>query len=84
MATSQPWAYGGRIFLGNGPRMWDLDIPPSPDLTRDIAPTADALAVYVSDVTPGLAATIEAAGLSQERVLDDRGGRAVVVFHRAR
>lgn len=84
VATSQPWAYGGRLFLGNEPRMWDLDIPPDPDRVRDTAPTVDAIAVYVADVTPGLAAMAEAGGLTEAKTFEGRGGRAVAVFFRPR
>lgn len=71
VALSQAWAYGGRLFLGNTPRIVDIGTPPDLRLVGD----AEFLGVYASDVNalPGWAAVAE---------FRDRGGRAVLVFRR--
>jgi hypothetical protein len=71
VALSQAWAYGGRLFLGNAPRIVDIGTPP--DL-REVG-DAEFVGVYASDVNalPGYVTVSE---------FRERGGRAVVVFRR--
>ena len=76
VALSQPWAYGGRLFLGNTVEIIDLDIPP--DLRR--IRRATFLAVYASDVNDVLRKRCVENGLTQTKTFTGRGGRDVTVF----
>jgi hypothetical protein len=82
VALSQPWAYGGRLFLGNEVVIHDLGVPPDPPLIADKAPTVTALAMYTSDIDAALLASLAQHGLANKVTFDDRGGRAVSVFYR--
>jgi len=79
VALSQPWAYGGRLFLGNAVLITDIKIPPEPRWIRDHRP--DAVAVFTSTVNDALRAACMQAGLTRTKTFANRGGREVTVFH---
>ena len=79
VALSQPWAYGGRLFLGNDVRITDIKIPPEPHWVRDTAPRA--VAVFTSDVNDAITSACRDAGLTRTRSFADEGGRGVTVFY---
>jgi len=76
VALSQPWAYGGRLFLGNTVEIIDLDIPPDVRRIRRAA----FLAIYSSDVNDALRKRCIENGLTTTQTFTDRGGRDVTVF----
>jgi hypothetical protein len=84
VALTQPWAYGGRIFLGNAPSIHD--IPPAPDAYEiaRIPRDAEYVAMFTTDLTPASEAAVSRLGFQSVCELDGRGGRAVVVYARGR
>lgn len=82
VALSQSWAYGGRLLLGDGPEIVELEVPPVLHYVRAAAPDVGMMAVYTSEITIGIEENAAAAGLTARRLFDQRGGRSVTVFHR--
>lgn len=80
IALGQIWAYGDRIYLGNGPRLIDVGTPLH---SLDVAlPAADAVAVFASDVTPETEAAIEKQGFINAHQFVGPRSRDVIVFIR--
>jgi len=78
----QAWAYGGRIFLGNAPRINDPGTPPEPARLREILPDADCIAMYTSDAIGERERVVREHGFTTRVNFANRGGRAVSVFCR--
>lgn len=71
VVLEQAWAYGERIFLGNGPEIRDVapTRPLDPAVLRGAALGGDAVAIYRKDSSPAI-----------ERVLTDLGFREAARF----
>lgn len=82
IALSQAWAYGGRVFLGNEPRIDEIGVPPDASAVANIARSISVIGVYSTDVNQRLREICQKAGLSREMKVDHRGGRSVTVFSR--
>ena len=86
VALSQAWAYGGRLYLGNGVTVHDLGVPPTPEELAAVADQVDRVGVYASDVRnrPELRDALRAAGLTVEQRVARGQSRSVLVFSRPR
>jgi hypothetical protein len=84
VALSQAWAYGHRLYLGNGVEVRDLPTPPGERDLEDMIPGADRVALYESDLTarPALAAVLVRHGFTSRRLVRWGESKAVVVFAR--
>ena len=82
VALSQPWAYGGRLFLGNDVEIADIDIPPNLERVRETSRATAVVAVYSADVNEALRTACREAELSETKTFTGHGGRDVTVFHR--
>jgi hypothetical protein len=80
VALSQVWAYGGRVYLGNGVEVADLEVPPRPDRVRIVAPRMDCMAMYRAEVTPETRAVLKEAGLTESYTFSRDRGRTVEVL----
>jgi hypothetical protein len=83
VALSQPWAYGGRLFLGNDVEITEVGIPLDLGRVRQEAPRVAFMGVFSSDVNDALRSACREGGLSEAKTFEDRGGRAVTVFSRS-
>jgi hypothetical protein len=86
VALSQAWAYGHRLYLGNGVEIRDLPVPPSQADVESGAAGADRVAVYRQDLEqdPTLAAALARQGFTVGREVGWGRSRVVVVFARDR
>jgi len=76
----QAWAYGGRLMLGSGVDIRDLE-PRTPIAVAESAlGGVDAAAFYARDLSAADLQTLERRGFRAARRVD--GGKAVVVFRR--
>jgi hypothetical protein len=84
VVLEQAWAYGERLYLGNGTRIEDIPprTPLEPDPVLRAAAGADAVALYAEDVTPELWRELERARLHAAGRFQSGPSRAVVVFVR--
>ena len=83
IVVSQFWAYGDRLYFTDRKSVIDVGTPPRiADLTR-VAPGADAVCLYESQLTPDIAAVLEQIGFRQADVIRHRDARDVVIFRRA-
>ena len=80
VALSQVWAYGGRVYLGNGVEVADLDVPPRLDRVRSVAPRTDCMAMYRAEVTAETRAALTEAGLTESFTFSRDRGRTVEVL----
>ncbi len=82
VALSQPWAYGGNLFLGNV-RMIDLDVPPRIIDARGLHDSHSAIAVFTSDIDPDIKEWKEVlSSRAKKEFNEDGGGRSVTVLYR--
>jgi len=84
VVVEQAWAYGERLYLGNGTRIDDIPprTPLEPDRVLRAAAAADAIALYAEDLTPELSRELERSGVHAAGRFQDGPSRAVVVFLR--
>ncbi|HSY49985.1 MAG TPA: hypothetical protein VLC46_14315 [Thermoanaerobaculia bacterium] len=79
VAASQLWAFGGKLYLGEGMAMSDVGTPP--ESLGDVR--ADAVALYETDLdVPSRLDALRANGYAPVRTFRDGTARAVVVFMR--
>src|SRR5262249_15983533 len=82
VALSQPWAYGGNVFLGNV-RMIDLDVPPRLNDARALYDSSSAIAVFTSDINPDVKEWKQLfSSRATKEFSEDGGGRSVTVLYR--
>ncbi len=81
VALSQPWAYGGSVFLGSGVRVIDLDVPPRADTLRAVPGDCSAIAMFASDVDALPAQWEIRVRARAKRMFSGRGGRTVIAFY---
>jgi hypothetical protein len=79
---SQNWAYGERLYIGDAVHMDDLGAPPQLARLNALGPSADAVAMYESDVTAEWRAALRSLGFRMVRVYRDGRARAVIVFRK--
>ena len=84
IALSQAWAYGDRLYFGNGVEVRDLPTPPSAQDLDRAAAGADRVALYRDDLTgdPALAAMLTRHGFARNATFERGASKAVVVFVR--
>jgi Alg9-like mannosyltransferase family len=84
VAVSQAWAYGDRLFFGNGVGVLELSTPPRESEIRTALPVADALALYAADLarSPDVRRRIDQAGWVRTGELRAWNSKPVLVFHR--
>lgn len=84
VALSQAWAYGHRLYFGNGIEVRDLPTPPGERDLEEKIPGADRVALYRNDLTesPTLAAVLARHGFTSTEVFTSGESKAVVVFAR--
>lgn len=82
VALEQDWAFGGRLYLGNGPRIRDIPVsrPLSTDAVRRAASGADAVAIYAKDSSPEVRDVLEDMGFRQSARFRRDASREVVVY----
>ncbi len=82
VALSQAWAYGHRLFFGNGVGVLDLSTPPKESEIRSAVPVADALGLYVADLqkAPDVRRLVDQAGWVPAGVFRAWNSKPVVVF----
>jgi len=86
VALEQEWAYGGRLWIGNGPEI--RDFPPSrpldPAVVEKAAAPADVLALYALDSSAGVLETLERLGFHEEARFRRDASKEVVLYLRNR
>ena len=84
VALSQAWAYGDRLYLGNGIDVRDLPTPPRAGDLDGAAAGADRVALYRKDLArdPALGAVLARIGFTPQEVVEWGESKAVVVFAR--
>jgi hypothetical protein len=84
VALSQAWAYGDRLYFGNGVEVRDLPTPPRERDLEERIPGADRVALYRKDLEedPLLAAALARHGFVAAGRFGWGRSRAVVVFGR--
>ena len=84
VVLSQAWAYGGRLYFGNGVEVRDLPTPPRERDVEERIPGADRLALYRRDLEedPALAAALARHGFVAARQFSWGRSKTVVVFGR--
>ena len=82
IALEQDWAFGGRLYLGNGPRIRDIPVsrPLSVDAVRRAGSGADAVAIYAKDSSPDVRAALEEMGFREAARFRRDASREVVVY----
>lgn len=78
VATSQEWAYGGRLFL----KPVEIGIPPDASRLREAVSRVDCVAMYRSQITPELRQIVSEGGLTAARTFERARSRPVEVFCR--
>jgi hypothetical protein len=77
VATSQLWAFGDKLYLGDRMAMSDIGTPP--EHLSEVR--ADAVALYETDLdVPSRVSALRANGYAPVRTFRDGAARAVVVF----
>ena len=86
VALEQDWAFGGRLYLGNGPRIRDIPVsrPLSVDAVRRAGSGADAVAIYAKDSSSEVRAALEEMGFREEFRSRRDASREVVVYFAVR
>ncbi len=79
IALSQAWAYGGRLFLGNGMTIADIDVPPDAQRIRQLPVGVSMVGVYASEADERV---LRESGFIPARTFANQGGRSVTVFRR--
>jgi len=84
VALSQAWAYGDRLYFGNGVEVRDLPVPPRASDLERLIPGADRVALYRKDLEedPSLGALLARHGFIPSGVFRWGRSKAVVVFAR--
>jgi hypothetical protein len=84
VALSQEWAYGHRLYFGNGVEVRDLPVPPRESDLERLIPGADRVALYRKDLeeAPSLGALLARHGFIPSGVFRWGKSKAVVVFAR--
>jgi hypothetical protein len=84
IALEQEWAYGGRLWIGNGPEIRDFAParPVSPSVVEKAAARADVLAVYALDTSPPLLESIERMGFRETARFHRDTNKEVIVYRR--
>lgn len=82
IALEQDWAFGGRLYLGNGPGIRDIPVsrPLSVDAVRRAGSGADAVAIYAKDSSPEVRAALEEMGFREAARFRRDASREVVVY----
>jgi hypothetical protein len=82
VALSQAWAYGHRLFFGNGVGILDLSTPPKESEVRAAVPVADALGLYVADLqrVPDVRRLVDQAGWMPRGEFRAWNSKPVLVF----
>jgi hypothetical protein len=82
VALSQAWAYGDRLFFGNGVGVMGLSTPPTEPEIRAALPAADALGLYRADLerSPGVRRLVERAGWRRAGEFRAWNGKPVLLF----
>ncbi len=84
VALEQSWAYGGRLFLGNGVEVRDLPVPPNAAAVAAAADGADRVGLYLKDVEsdPALRIALAEHGFGERARYAWGASKVVVVFAR--
>jgi hypothetical protein len=84
VALSQAWAYGHRLYFGNGVEVRDLPVPPRESDLERLIPGADRVALYRKDLEedPALGVLLAHHGFSSSETYRWGRSKAVVVFAR--
>ena len=84
VALSQAWAYGHRLYFGNGVEVRDLPVPPRESDLERLIPGADRVALYRKDLEedPALGVLLARHGFSSSGTYRWGRSKAVVVFAR--
>jgi len=84
VALSQAWAYGHRLYFGNGVEVRDLPVPPRESDLERLIPGADRVALYAKDLEadPSLGALLARHGFIPSGVFRWGRSKVVVVFAR--
>ncbi|MFN2385628.1 MAG: hypothetical protein ABR576_05005 [Thermoanaerobaculia bacterium] len=82
VALEQDWAFGGRLYLGNGPEIRDIPVsrPLSPAAVRTMAAGADAVAIYSKDSSPEVRGVLEELSFRESARFKRDASREVVVY----
>jgi hypothetical protein len=84
VALSQAWAYGHRLFFGNGVGVIDLSTPPKESELRNAIPAADALGLYAADLerSPDVDRLVDRAGWVRTGELRAWNSKPVLLFRK--
>lgn len=84
VALSQAWAYGDRLYFGNGVEVRGLPTPPRERDLEEKIPGVDRVALYRNDLkeAPALVAVLARHGFTSTEVFESGESKAVVVFAR--
>jgi hypothetical protein len=84
VALSQAWAYGHRLFFGNGVGILDLSTPPQESEIRTALQAADALGLYVADLerSPNVGRLLDQAGWVRTAEFRAWNSKPVLVFRK--
>jgi hypothetical protein len=84
VALSQAWAYGHRLYFGNGVEVRDLPVPPRERDLEKMIPGADRVALYAKDLEadPSLGALLARHGFISSGTYRWGESKVVVVFAR--
>lgn len=84
VALEQEWAYGGRLWLGNGIEIRDLAParPLDPAIVQKAAGSADVLALYALDSSPALVRAIAAMGFREKARFQRDADKEVILYVR--
>lgn len=82
VAFSQPWAYGGRLFLSNSTELTELSLPPRPDEIDHLPADCTVVSFYAIDESPELARRLEMHGFSRRQTVRALTGKPVVIYRK--
>ena len=82
IALEQAWAYGDRLWIGNGPEI--RDFPPArpldPSVVEKAAAPADVLAIYALDSSPPLLESIARMGFRESARFHRDANKEVILY----
>lgn len=86
IALEQDWAFGGRFYLGNGPRIRDIPVsrPLAPQEIRRAAAGADVVAIYSKDSSPAVRSLLHELGFRERARFQRDASREVIVYRSSR